>query len=44
MINIGNCYLIRYVNGKYALKSVIYEGRQFSILCHVETVLEAFPK
>ena len=30
-------------NEQYALKPVICEGRQFSVICHVEAVLEGFP-
>ena len=28
---------------KFALNPVICEGRQFSVICHVKSVLEAFP-
>ena len=30
-------------NEKHLLKLVICEGRQFSVICHVEAVLERFP-
>ena len=47
MNNIVNYILIRYINlylynEKYALKSVTCEGRQLSVICHVEAVLEGF--
>ena len=45
MINIANYFLIRYVNlyEKYVLKPVICEVRKFSVICHVEAILEVFP-
>ena len=30
-------------NEKYVLKPVICEVRQFSVICHVEAILEEFP-
>ena len=50
MINKDNYFLIWYMNfnfdnEKSALnfKSVICKGRQFSVICHVEALLEDFP-
>ena len=45
MINIDNYLLIRFLNlknKKYVLKPVICEGRQFSVICPVEAILEGF--
>ena len=48
---IDHYLLIRYIgpmstfnNEKYALKPVICEGRQFSVICHVKAILEGYPK
>ena len=30
-------------NEKYVLKPVICEGRELSVVCHVEAVFESFP-